>query len=238
MPPSPRDQLPIGDAFQQATKYGRRRGAGPGDAAPASGSHGLPKPTTAEGPGLWATIQARRSVRDFAPQPITGGQLSQLLWATQGITARRHGHAFRACPSAGARYPLDTYLVVNRVEGLEPGLYHYEVDSAKLQARRRGDLSRAIASAVLDQTMAAEAAVVFAWTAIPARAKERYHERAYRYIYLDAGHIGQSLHLAAVALALGCCAIGAFLDDEVNAVLGVDGLNETAVYLSVVGVPG
>jgi SagB-type dehydrogenase family enzyme len=85
--------------------------------------------------------------------------------------------------------------------------------------------------------MAAQAAVVFAWAAVVDRAKQRYGERAYRYIYMDAGHAGQNLHLAATALGLGCCAIGAFFDDEVNAILGLDGLEETAVYLSVVGVP-
>ncbi len=236
--PQPAD-LPIGDAYQQVTKYQRSggRGAGPGAAEPASGSHELPEPTTDGGAGLWGVIQERRSVRDFTDQPLSAEQLSQLLWATQGITARRRGSAFRASPSAGACYPLDTYVVVNRVEGLEPGLYRYDVSGAKLEALRRGDLSAAIASAVLGQEMAAEAAVVFAWTAVPARAKRRYHERAYRYIYLDAGHIGENLHLAAVAMGLGCCAIGAFLDDEVDAILGVDGFEETAVYLSVVGVP-
>ena len=140
-------------------------------------------------------------------------------------------------PASSFRYPLDTYVVVNRVEGLQPGLYHYDVGRGELDARRRGDLSAAIASAVLGQQMAADAAVVFAWTAVPARSKPRYHERAYRYIYLDAGHVGQNLHLAAVALGLGCCAIGAFLDDDVNAILEVDGRDETAVYLSAVGVP-
>jgi len=236
---SARDRLPIGDAYHQATKYGRGREhrALPGKAKPAGGSIALPEPQIEAGEGLWAAIQARRSIRDFRRDPLSGEQLAQLLWATQGITSRRGGHAFRAAPSAGACYPIDTYLVVNRVEGLAPGLYRYNVADARLEHIRRGDLSAAIAAACLDQEMAVAAGVVFAWVAVPRRAKHRYQERAYRYIYMDAGHIGQNLHLAATALGLGCCAIGAFFDDEVNAVLGVDGLNETAVYLSVVGVP-
>ena len=231
--------LPIGDAFQQATKYHRERSqrAGPGPAKPAKGTLELPSPKTDDGMGLWEAIAGRRSVRDFARKPISQAQLAQLLWAAQGITGGRRGLAFRAAPSAGACYPLDTWLVVNRVEGIEPGLYRYDVANARLEAVRRGDLSRTIASACLDQDMAATAAVVFVWVAVPMRAKQRYRERAYRYIYLDAGHIGENLHLAAVALGLGCCAIGAFLDDEVNEILGVDGASETAVYLSVVGVP-
>jgi len=231
--------LPIGDAYQHATKY--RRGGGhradPGPAVPATGSEALPEPATEGGEGIWGVIRARRSIRDFQATPLSHEQLAQLLWATQGITGCRRGHAFRAAPSAGARYPIDTYVVVNRVEGLEAGLCHYDVEAAVLERTRRGDLSVAIAAACLGQEMAADAGVVFAWTAVPLRSKPRYEERAYRYIYMDAGHIGQNLHLAATALGLGCCAIGAFLDDEVNAVLGVDGLEETAVYLSAVGVP-
>ena len=236
--PAP-DDLPIGDRYQQTTKYHRSqgKGPGPGKAEPTRRAIQLPAAQAKGGDGLWGVIEVRRSVRDFRPDALSLDQLSQLLWATQGITARRRGFAFRAAPSAGACYPLDTYLVVNRVEGLDPGLYRHHVANAALEQLRAGDLSRAIAAACLDQEMAAEAAVVFAWVAEPARSKPRYHERAYRYIYMDAGHIGQSLHLAATALGLGCCAIGAFFDDEVNAILGTDGLHETAVYLSVVGVP-
>jgi SagB-type dehydrogenase family enzyme len=233
------ERLPIGDAYQQATKYQRGRGAA--GRAPkgseAEGTEALPGPRTDGGEGLWGVIEARRSAREFRRTPLTREQLSQLLWAMQGVTASQHGHAFRAAPSAGACYPIDTYVVANRVEGLEAGLYRYDVEGTQLVRVRRGDLSAAIAAACLDQEMAAEAAVVFAWVAVPARSKQRYHERAYRYVYLDAGHIGENLHLAATALGLGCCAIGAFFDDEVNALLGVDGLDATAVYLSVVGVP-
>jgi len=231
--------LAHGDYYQYVTKYARDKGKGPGagSAQPVSRTIELPRPHTDGGEGLWRAIAERRSVRDFRPDPIPLAQLAQLLWATQGITDHRRGFAFRASPSAGACYPLDTYLVVNRVEGLARGLYRYHVDEARLEQVRSGDLSSAIAAACLGQDMAAEAAVVFAWVAVPARAKHRYHERAYRYIYMDAGHIGENLHLAATALGLGCCAIGAFFDDEVNAILGTDGLQETAIYLSVVGVP-
>ena len=233
------ENLPIGDTYQQATKYQRGRGtpARAPKGSEAEGTEALPDPQTGGGDGLWGVMEARRSVRDFRRAALTREQLSQLLWATQGITASHHGHAFRAAPSAGACYPLDTYVVVNRVEGLEAGLYRYDVEGTRLARLRRGDLSGAIAAACLDQEMAAEAAAVFAWVAVPARSKERYRERAYRYVYLDAGHIGENLHLAATALGLGCCAIGAFFDDEVNALLGADGLDATAVYLSVVGVP-
>ncbi len=83
--------------------------------------------------------------------------------------------------------------------------------------------------------MAKEAAVVFVWTAVVERTKWKYRERGYRYLYLDAGHIGQNLYLAAASLRLGCCTIGAFYDDEVNQLIGVDGKEETAIYLGAVG---
>jgi SagB-type dehydrogenase family enzyme len=185
--------------------------------------------------GLWQTIAERRSVRDYRRQPLSLTDLAQLLWATQGITAREAGFEFRAAPSAGALYPCETYLVVNRVQDLQSGVYHLAVLEAQLELLKPGDFARDIAAACGDQGMCAAAAVVFAWTAVCRRSKWKYGERAYRYMYLDAGHIGAQLHLAAVALGLGCCAIGAFFDDEVNEVLGVDGEGETAVYLSSIG---
>jgi SagB-type dehydrogenase family enzyme len=228
----------IGDRFQRKTKYRRSRGhPAKVTAEPAEGRIELSEPQTEGGKPLWSIVAGRRSIRDFEPTPVSLEQVSQLLWAVQGISAREWGAAFRTVPSAGACYPLNTYVVANRVGGLDPGLYAYDVEEAALRALRRGDLSRAIAAACLDQDMAAEAAVVFVWTAVPERSKQRYHQRAYRYIYLDAGHVGQSLHLAAEAMGLGCCAIGALLDDEVNGIVGADGTNETTVYVSVVGVP-
>ena len=118
------DRLPIGDAYQQATKYHRGQGEelGPGVPAVVEETTRLPEPATGGGEGLWGVIQARRSVREFRRTPLSLEQLSQLLWATQGVTARHQGHAFRAAPSAGACYPIDTYVVVHRVESLEPVL--------------------------------------------------------------------------------------------------------------------
>lgn len=195
----------------------------------------LPPPATDGGPPLWQVIRSRRSERSYRPEPITMEQLSQLLWATQGTTRKARHNQYRAAPSAGALYPIETYLVVNRVGGLDPGLYHYDAPEAALQLLKAGELGPQTAAAALDQPMAETAAVVFIWTAIPERGKWKYLERAYRYIYLDAGHIAQNLYLAATALGLGCCAIGALYDDEVNRLVGVDGESETVVYMCTVG---
>ena len=237
----------IGDYFQQATKYirgklPRGRSGGeflslPDKSYPDCPSFSLPPPQKQNGPGLWETILQRRSIRHFTPQPISLAQLSQLLWATQGITHSRHGFSFRAAPSAGALYPVETYLVINRVASLEAGIYYYQVGFHQLKQLKKGDFGLQMAAAALDQEMAATAAVVFCWTGVFARSTRKYGQRAYRYIYLDAGHIAQNLALAAVGLGLGSCQVAALYDEEVNQLLGVDGQRESILYLSVVGHP-
>jgi len=237
----------IGDTFQQETKYSRDsiggvrmdRSAKPETYKEYDGVEviDLPPPETSEGNGLWDIIAERRSVRTFTRDPLSLQHLSQLLWATQGITERIEGYELRAAPSAGALYPVETYLVVNNVEGIQQGIYHYRVRTAQLELLREGDFSQEIAAAALQQEMCAEAPVVFIWTAVVQRCKWKYGKRAYRYIYLDAGHIGAHLSLACVSLGLGSCQIGALFDDEVNRIIDVDGIEETVVYMSCVGHP-
>jgi len=127
--------------------------------------------------------------------------------------------------------------MVHAVEGIEPGIYHYAVEEHGLEQLQTGDFQMGIARSALDQEIAAWANVVFVWTAIFERSKWKYKQRAYRYVYLDAGHIAQNVALAAVALGLGSCQIAALYDDEANALLGVDGVDEGAIYMTVVGKP-
>lgn len=184
---------------------------------------------------LWEAIRRRRSLRDYTNREINIGDLSLLLWATQGLTHSERGFAFRAAPSAGATYPVETYVMANGIRGLERSIYHLDIKSWELELTREGDHSRALASAALGQMMVASACAVFIWTAVAARTTSRYGERGYRYIFMDAGHICQNLYLAATALGLGCCAIGAFRDEEVNKILGIDGKRESAIYMATVG---
>jgi SagB-type dehydrogenase family enzyme len=143
----------------------------------------------------------------------------------------------RAAPSAGALYPIETYLSVQMVENIEPGIYHYDVREHRLDQLRTGDFGAPVAEAALDQGFLAEAAVVFAWTAVFGRSKWKYKQRAYRYVYLDAGHIAQNVAVAAVALGLGSCQVAALYDGEVNDILGVDGEDESVLYMTAVGRP-
>jgi len=236
----------IGERFQQATKYRRGKMAGgfldwrrkpeefkeyPGDIR----RFPLPNAGTGGGEPLWEVMARRRSLRDFLPEDISVEEVSQLIWATQGLTESVFDSRLRVTPSAGALYPIETYVVVNRVTALSPGVYHFNVGKNALEQLTEGDFKVGISASALDQSMAREAAVVFVWTAVVERTKWKYRERGYRYLYLDAGHIGQNLYLAATSLGLGCCTIGAFYDDEVNRLIGVDGQGETAVYLGAVG---
>lgn len=215
----------------------------------------MPAPTLDEhpAPDLFTCVAKRRSVRSFGATPISLLELSRLLWASAGITTSYitpHGQDFyRAAPTAGALYPIETYVVVNRVEDLEPGLYHYRVagldilerpiaeGSHALEQIRTGDLRSEMAAAALDQLICARAGAVFLWTAVFARSVWKYKERAYRYFYLDAGHMAAQLALAAVAQGLGGCPIAAFYDDEVNTLLGIDGETEGIMYMTAVGRP-
>jgi len=236
----------IGDLYHQETKYRREsvpRGEldwadqpSPDKEFPhALNRFSIRPPDQKDGKSLWDAIAQRRSVREFSNQSLSFFEVSQLLWATQGITLKARGFDFRASPSAGALYPIETYLVANRVEEIPPGLYHYNVSEPQLVLLREGHFGPELCQAGLGQELLEEAACVFVWTAIIGRSKWKYRERAYRYIYMDVGHIGQALYLAATALDLGCCTVGAFFDEEVDHLIGADGKKEISVYLGAVG---
>ncbi len=185
--------------------------------------------------GLFDALARRRSVRAYSSEPLALGELGALLWAAAGITARQGGFALRTAPSAGGLYPIEHYVVANAVEGLEQGVYHYDVLGRALERLYAGDLRLPLARAALDQRIAADAQAVFVWTAVLERSRWKYGERFLRYVLLDAGHIAENVALAATALGLGTCQIAAFYDEEAAAILGVDPELEPVVYLSTAG---
>jgi SagB-type dehydrogenase family enzyme len=187
------------------------------------------------GADLWQCLAQRRSQRDYLERPLTREELAALLWATQGITGGMGGYQFRAAPSAGALYPVETYLAVHRVEGVDPGIWHFQVPNFALELVRPGDCRQPLAAAGLSQSFLAEAGAVFIWTGVLNRARWKYRERAVRYLFLDAGHICGNLMLAATALNLGVCPVGAFFDEEVESLVGADRQEEVALYLASVG---
>lgn len=193
----------------------------------------LPDPHGYQGLSLEQAIEQRRSRRNYTGEPISLAQLSGLLYAANGLTDP--ARELRAAPSAGALYPIETYVVVHHVTGLVAGLYHYGVADHTLEPLQMGDLRSGLLVAGIGQELLQQAPVCFVLSAIFQRSRWRYRERAYRYILLEAGHIGQNLYLAATSLGLGACAVGAFRDDNLNGLLGLDGDEEAALYLIAVG---
>jgi len=237
----------IGDKFQQETKYEPSRiprhkllwDAKPAlyKEYPEAQKIELPSFDPNQPMSLDQTLKQRKSIRDFRQQPISKEQLSYLLWASTGIQRVEDGFEFRTAPSAGALYPIETYVVVNDVRDVEEGVYHYSIKAHQLEQLKQGEFRQEITAAALGQGMCQRAAVVFVWSAVFERCKWKYGQRAYRYIYLDAGHIAENLALAAVSLNLGSCEVGALYDNQVNAILGIDGTEESVLCMAAVGIP-
>jgi SagB-type dehydrogenase family enzyme len=185
-------------------------------------------------------ITRRATLRNYAPAAIGLEELSLLLWCTQGVKAQRDAYAtLRTVPSAGARHAFETLLLVNRVDGLEPGVYRYLASAHKLlRLPLEGDMNAALTKACLNQEQIARSAVTFFWIAVAERMTWRYAERGYRYLLLDAGHVCQNLYLVAEALGCGACAIAAFDDEALNAALELDGATQFAVYAASLGKRG
>ena len=194
----------------------------------------LPEPDLADG-GLFDALARRRSLRTYSQAPLALGELSALLWAAAGVTAREQGFAFRTAPSAGGLYPIEHYVVAGDVTGLEAGLYHYDVLGRVLERLVAGDLRPTLARAALGQRLIAQAPATFVWTAVLERSSWKYGPRFARYVLLDAGHIAANVALAAVALGLGTCQVAAFFDEEAAALLGVDPDDEPVVYMTTAG---
>jgi SagB-type dehydrogenase family enzyme len=245
-----RTEMGIGERFQEETKYHPHDMGGhfldwSNRPAPYKNYNSplaivaLPEPSSTDTADFWQILHTRRSRRAYdAGKSLTVAHLSSLLWATQGVTAQYGDLLLRTAPSAGGLYPIETYLSVRAVKDFEPGIYHFRPHAFDLELIRQGDHSRELTEAALGQSMVRRAQVTFIWSAMIARSKWKYRQRAYRYLYLDAGHIAQNLYLAGESFGLGVCGIGALFDDMVNDILGLDGLEETVVYMAAVGRTG
>ena len=208
---------------------------------PAEGKpvHGLPDPREAprRAMDLWDAINNRVSVRAYGEKPLSLEELSYMLWCTQGVKeAADRPATLRTVPSAGARHCFETYLLVNRVEGLRQGLYRFLAAEHSLQeVDTDPGIAERVTQACFNQRFVLQSAATFIWTAVAYRMMWRYGERGYRYMHLDAGHVCQNLYLAAEAIGCGACAIAAFHDDALNEALQIDGVQQFAVYVGVLG---
>ncbi len=189
---------------------------------------------------LRQAISQRRSLRKYSDQPLSLEDLSFLLWASSWARDFRSGKnietTFRNVPSAGSRHPFECYLLINNVANLASGLYWYHpLKHGLIRLEAPDDIADRVLDGCMGQEMVVRSAVTFILSARPYRAVWRYQQRSYRYLYVDAGHWGQNIHLAAEAVGAGACMIGAFMDESMNDCLGLDGEEEFVIYVAPVG---
>jgi SagB-type dehydrogenase family enzyme len=199
----------------------------------------LPAPAELAIPALdlRTAIERRCSVRRYSQEPLSLSELSALLWLTQGVKQiTKRPSTLRTVPSAGARHPFETLLLINAVTGLEPGLYRFAASQhALVRLPAPEDINQRITHACFDQGQVHNSAVTFLWVAVMERMAWRYIERGMRYLLLDAGHVCQNLYLAAEPLSCGVCAIASYNDPQLNSELGLDGENQFVIYLASLG---
>lgn len=193
----------------------------------------LPEPQTQGQLSLEECLNRRRSSREFNPEPITLTQISQILWAGQGITRPDGG---RTSPSAGALYPLEIILVAGNILDLDPGIYQYHPEANGLELMLEGDKRDELAVAALDQNCVRNGTAVLVIASFPHRITGKYGQRGHRYLHMESGHAAQNIYLQAAAMGLGTVVVGAFHDTKVRNILQLPE-NEQPLYILPVGYP-
>jgi len=191
----------------------------------------LPEPRYDSDISLEESLLKRRSVRDYSGEPLSLGEVSQLLWAAQGITAQWGG---RTAPSAGALYPLEVYVIVGDVQELGAGVYRYEPEGHELVIVADGDMRRDLANSALGQSFVEQGAIDIVLAAVYERTTRKYGDRGIRYVHMEAGHAAQNVCLQAAAMNLGAVTIGAFHDEQVKELLNLPG-EEQPLYIIPIG---
>ena len=196
----------------------------------------LPSPSQKGSMSLEEAIARRRSVRRFTSEPVSQSQLSQILWAAQGVSGT--SWRYRTVPSAGATYPLEVFVVCgsNSIKKMGDGIYHYDIDSHSLSLHHNEDVRFELARAALDQEFIYQAPVDIVICAVYERTTLGYGSRGERYVHIEVGHAGQNIYLQAEALGLATVAIGAFNDEQVRQVLRLD-KQYKPLYIMPVGRP-
>ena len=195
-------------------------------------SYYLPEPAITGEMSVEEALANRRSRRNFQNEALSAEQLSQILWAAYGIT--EPGRGLRTAPSAGATYPLEIYVVIGNVSGIDAGVYKYDPHEHKITEIKRGDIRDELSAAALNQAMVREAPITVVYTAVFSRIEGRYGQRGReRYVFMEIGHSAQNIYLQAEALGLGTCAIGAFTDRDVRDILDTPADEEPMYFLPV-----
>ena len=191
----------------------------------------LPEPQDSGEISIEEALFERRSIRNYKDEALTLAEVSQLLWAAQGIT---HTGGYRTAPSAGALYPLEVYVLAGNVDGLRPGIYKYRPQGHELEKVAGVDVRTELCAAALDQKCVEDGAAVLVFAAVYERTTGKYGERGVRYVHMEVGHVAQNVYLQAVSLGLRTVVVGAFNDDEVERLLQMQD-NERALCIMPVG---
>ena len=191
----------------------------------------LPAPIYDSDVSLEESLVKRRSVRDYTGEPLKLEDVSQLLWAAQGVTADWGG---RTAPSAGALYPLEVYVVVGSVKGLAAGVYRYDPKRHEVIMTAKGDIRPQLAGAALEQDSVRDGAIDLVFTAVYKRTTGKYGARGIQYVHMEIGHAAQNVCLQATAMGLGAVTVGAFSDDKVSSLLNLP-KEEKPLYIISVG---
>jgi len=191
----------------------------------------LPQPRYDSDISIEKALLERRSIRGYKDEPLSLAEVSQLLWAAQGITDER---GFRTSPSAGALYPLELYVVIGNVEGISKGIYRYNPEEHQLIKIVNGDKRNELCDAALGQLCVKEGAISIVFSAVYERTTKKYGERGIRYVHMEAGHAAQNIYLQSVSLNLGTTVVGAFNDDEVKKIIKMAD-EEHPLYIMPVG---
>ncbi len=186
---------------------------------------------------LSEVIRKRRSIRQFSGLPISKNKLYSLLLLSCGITSsdKNLDNSRRPYPSAGARYPLEVYPIILNCEGVEKGLYHYNIKENSLELLLKKDLGEWIMKTTGGEKWITNAAVVFIITGVLDRTRIKYEDRGYRYTLIEAGHLGQNICLLATQIGLGSCPLGGFIDHKVNTLLDINLQKEVTLYIIAIG---
>ena len=196
----------------------------------------LPEPRFDSDVSIEEALLQRRSVRHYTEEALTLQEVSQLLWSAQGITIRPDGRRGRTAPSAGALFPLEVYLTVRNVEGLEPGVYRFIPEGHQLKKMFANDVHAELSAAALGQPWVAQAPINIVIAAIYERTTVRYGDRGIRYVHMEVGHVGQNISLQVISLNLGTVVVGAFDDDRVHQIIRMAD-DEVPLYIMPVGRP-
>jgi SagB-type dehydrogenase family enzyme len=190
----------------------------------------LPDPKYSSSTSVEKALRERRSVREYKNLPLMLSEVSQLLWAAQGIT---HPQGFRTAPSAGALYPLEVYLVAGNVNNLPAGVYKYRPRVHELMRIAKGDKRSELSASALGQPWVADGAAVIILSAVYERTTRKYGERGVRYVHIEAGHAAQNVYLQLVSLNLGTVVVGAFDDRQVKKIIPLAPQEEPLIIMPV-----